>query len=77
MLFRMDEKFKQELLSRWMKDWQLRSKDAALVLAVSQSKLSEYLSGKRKVPRYIISHIDTFSVLSKKQGQALIRRRTG
>ncbi|MBW8191771.1 hypothetical protein K0504_12060 [Neiella marina] len=72
----MDDKLKQEVLARWMKDWQLRSKDAAAILAVSQSKLSEYLSGKRKVPRYVVSHIDTLSVLSKKQAQALIKRRT-
>ena len=65
----------QILLMQWVKKQNLKSKDAAKVLAISASKMSEYLNGKRKVPRYILAHIDTFNALTNKRALSLIQLR--
>ena len=71
----MAEQDKQALLQKWIKKWGLKSKEAAQVLAVSPSKMSEFLNGKRKTPRYIAAHIETLECLDKKDAQKLILRR--
>lgn len=65
----------QQLLLEWVQQRGLKSKEAAKVLAVSPSKMSEYLNGKRKIPRYILAHLDTLNCLSEKRLKQLIKNR--
>lgn len=65
----------KEVLLAWIEQHGLKSKEAAKVLAVSPSKMSEYLNGKRKIPRYILAHLDTLSCLSEKRVKEVIKKR--
>ncbi|MCM2680575.1 hypothetical protein [Echinimonas agarilytica] len=67
----------KEQLGDWVIKHKLKSKEAAKILCISASKMSEYLNGKRKVPSYIMAHIDTLERLTDKKLVKLIRERTG
>ena len=63
-------------LNDWLKKWELRPVDGAKVLFIQQSKMSEYLNGKRVIPPYYAAHIETFDLLPKSKAQSLIQKRT-
>ncbi len=65
---------KNELQS-WLKRWGLQPSDGAKVLQIHKSKMSEYLSGTRKVPSYISAHIETFDNLSDAKATRLVKKR--
>lgn len=62
-------------LQAWLSRWALRPTDGAKVLRIEKSKMSEYLSGSRKVPRYIAAHTETFDNLAETKGTKLIQER--
>ena len=62
-------------LQAWLSRWSLQAIDGAKVLRIDKSKMSEYLSGKRNVPRYIAAHVETFDKLSDEKATKLIKQR--
>ncbi len=65
----------QSLLFRLKEENNLSQKELAKLLGISPSKNSEYLTGKRKVPTYIVAHVETLSLLSAKKLKGLIKKR--
>lgn len=65
----------KEELKNWLDRWNLIPSDGAKVLKIQKSKMSEYLSGDRKVPDYVSAHIDTFKYLSSTSAKKLIKER--
>jgi predicted transcriptional regulator len=64
-----------EELQAWLSRWSLSSSDGAKVLRIEKSKISEYLSGTRSVPRYVAAHIDTFDRLAITRAIKIIQER--
>ncbi|WP_415913439.1 hypothetical protein [Neptuniibacter sp. QD37_11] len=62
-------------IKEFMDNWNLQPVEAAKVLKIQKSKLSEYASGARVTPPYILAHIETFNRLSEAQGKKLIHKR--
>ena len=65
----------KEELQSWLDKWGLLPSDAAKVLRVNKSKMSEYLSGTRKLPVYIAAHIETFDYLADSKAKKIIEKR--
>jgi plasmid maintenance system antidote protein VapI len=65
----------KEELQNWLDKWSLQPTDAAKVLRVNKSKMSEFLSGTRKVPVYIAAHIETFDYLADSKAKKSIEKR--
>ena len=65
----------KEGLNAWLLRWSLKSIDGAKVLRIDKSKMSEYLSGKRNIPRYIAAHVETFDKLADEKATQLIKER--
>jgi predicted transcriptional regulator len=63
-------------LENWMTNWALSQPQAAILLCVSQSKISEWLSSSstRQTPKYIIAHINTFNQLSESKAKGIIKK---
>jgi predicted transcriptional regulator len=66
---------KSKILANWMTYWGLSQVQAANVLCVSPSKVSEWISdtNTRKAPAYVLAHIATFELLSKTKAEAIIK----
>ena len=64
-----------EDLRLWLNRWNLSDSDGARVLFIHKSKMSEYLSGERLLPKYSAGHVDTFNELSISKAQRIIKRR--
>lgn len=64
-----------EELKAWLLRWGLQDSDGAKVLRIQKSKMSEYLSGARKVPDYIAAHVETFDQLADTKATKLIKER--
>ncbi|WP_196161797.1 hypothetical protein [Reinekea sp. G2M2-21] len=62
-------------LQDWLNRWGLQPSDGAKVLQIQKSKMSEYLSGTRKVPNYISAHIETLDNLADLKATRLIKKR--
>ena len=62
-------------LKAWLMRWGLQDSDGAKVLRIQKSKMSEYLSGSRKVPDYIAAHVETFDHLTDTKATKLIKER--
>lgn len=65
----------KNILKLWIEKWDLSNADAARVLLINKSKVSEYLSGKRAIPPYIAAHIETFNELSELKAKKMIKER--
>jgi hypothetical protein len=65
----------KEELQGWLDRWGLQASDGAKVLRIQKSKMSEYLSGSRKVPDYIAAHVETFDNLADLKATRLIKKR--
>jgi predicted transcriptional regulator len=65
----------KEEMKDWLDRWNLIPSDGAKVLKIQKSKMSEYLSGDRKVPVYVAAHIETFDCLDKSKAKKLINKR--
>lgn len=66
---------KGQELKAWLVRWGLQDSDGAKVLRVQKSKMSEYLSGNRKIPPYIAAHVETFDQLTDTKATKLIKER--
>lgn len=64
-----------EELKAWLLRWGLQDSDGAKVLRIQKSKMSEYLSGDRKVPDYIAAHVETFDQLADTKATTIIKER--
>lgn len=64
-----------EQLQAWLSRWALKPIDGAKVLCIQKSKMSEYLSGDRKVPAYVSAHIETFDNLAETKATKIIHKR--
>lgn len=62
-------------LQDFIKRWDLLPVEAAKVLRIQRSKVSEYLSEVRKLPPYIEAHIETFNQLTPAKAHKLIAKR--
>lgn len=65
----------KEELQAWIDKWDLQPVEAAKILLINKSKMSEYLSGVRKVPVYIAAHAETFDLLAHSKAKKLIEKR--
>lgn len=66
------------ILGEWAKRWSLSPSDAAKVLCVQKSRISEWVrqGDEQRLPPYISAHIETFELLSDAQAKKLIKSRT-
>lgn len=65
----------KEELQAWLSRWALKPIDGAKVLRIQKSKMSEYLSGQRKVPEYVAAHTETFDELADTKATKIINKR--
>jgi len=68
---------RNELLQNWMERWCLSSSQAAKVLKIQKSRISEYMSetAQRDMPPYIQAHIETFGYLDEQAARKIIQER--
>ncbi len=66
------------ILGQWAKRWSLSPSEAAKVLCVQKSRISEWIAQgeEQRLPPYISAHIETFELLSDAQAKKLIKSRT-
>lgn len=66
------------ILGQWAKRWFLSPSEAAKVLCVQKSRISEWIAQgeEQRLPPYISAHIETFELLSDAQAKKLIKSRT-
>ena len=66
-------------LKNILKLWGYTPADAAKLLCIQKSKISEYLKGEnnggRKIPCYISNSINAHNLLSKQKRNALLKER--